>query len=285
MFKKVLIALFIFIISAVAAIFIAFEVKSAKNYSVINFDMTEEMKTADLELGKRIYTVRSGCIDCHGTDLSGKMVMDNGAMGKIYGANLTADKLKSWSDNEIARAIRYGVHKTNRSLNFMPSFDYVALSKSDIAALVKYIRSSAPVSDTRHANSFGPIAKMLSVFGKMPVMFPADVIDLNQDFASKPEEKVSFEFGQYLSNSCIGCHGDKFIGGKIPGGDPSWPEAKNIRLGANPVWTKEVFSQYLKTGISPTTKEVSRAPMPIWLLKEFNEIESESLWLYLSSLK
>lgn len=245
----------------------------------------EEVAQADLELGKRIYSVRSGCIDCHGTDLSGAKVMDNSTMGSIYGANITPYNLKSWSDEEVAVAIRYGIHKTNRSLRFMPSFDFEGLSKSDVAALIAYVRSVPSVDKHSRENYFGPMAKTLSSLGQMPVMFPAHIIDSSKPFAEKPAEGATIEFGKYLASSCVGCHGVEYKGGKIPGGDPSWPEASNIRLGDNSTWTEQSFKNVILTGVSPTTKQTLRPPMPIALLKQMNEMEIKALWLYLSTLK
>jgi mono/diheme cytochrome c family protein len=210
--------------------------------------------------------------------------MNNGAMGNITGANITPFQLKDWSDEEIARAIRYGIHKSGRSLKFMPSFDYQGLSKGDIAALVAYLRSVPEVSTASAQNSFGPIAKMMGLLGKMPVVFPAENIDLKKGFAEKPEEAPTKEFGKYLAQACSGCHGQEFNGGPIPGGDPSWPPAANIRLGSNALWNEEVFTQMIKSGISPSTKNPIRAPMPVNLLKQMNELEIKALWIYFSGL-
>ena len=92
-------------------------------------------------------------------------------------------------------------------------------------------------------------------------------------------------FGEYLAASCIGCHGEEYRGGKIPGGDPSWPPASNIRLGADSTWTEENFREMLKTGVSPKTGKPLQLPMPIELLKKLNSMEQEALWLFLSSLR
>ncbi len=249
------------------------------------FAIHEDVLKANVELGKRIYMVRSGCVDCHGANLAGVMVMDNPAMGSIYGANITPFNLKNWSDEEIATAIRYGIHKDGRSLKFMPSFDYLGTSKSDIAALIAFIRSVPEVSDASHVNSFGPMAKILSVLGKMPVMFPAEVMDIKKGFGEKPEEAPTVEFGRYLAGSCVGCHGDNYVGGKIPGGDPSWPVASNIRLGADSFWDEAKFQSMILTGNSPRTGQALRPPMPIHLLKQMNEIEIKALWAFLGQLK
>ena len=157
-----------------------FEKQKDKTYSAVDFSIKELVGKADVQLGKRLYAVRNGCIDCHGSDLSGVMVMDDPAMGSIYGANITSTYLSDWSDEEVARAIRYGIHKNGRSLKFMPSFDFANLSLEDTAALVAYVKSVSPVEKPSHENTFGPIAKVLTLFNQMPVMFPAKVVDLNR---------------------------------------------------------------------------------------------------------
>lgn len=60
-------------------------------------------------------------------------------MGRIHGANLTPYNLKDWTDEEIAAAIRYGIHETGRSIRFMPSYEYAAMGKGDIAAIVAVV--------------------------------------------------------------------------------------------------------------------------------------------------
>ncbi len=272
---------------ALAVGFVAFRFSSLSGqaYAAPSFSIASDVAAADLALGKRIYSVRAGCIDCHGEDGAGAAIMDNGAMGSIHGANITPHALSSWSDEQIAAAIRYGVHKDGRSLRFMPSFDYQGLSKGDIAAVVAYLRSLAPVAEPSHPNSFGPVARALSSFGKMPIMFPAALIDQSQGFAEKPIEGPTAAFGKYLASACIGCHGEDFAGGPIPGGDPSWPPAGNSRLGANPAWTKASFETMVRTGISPTTGAELRPPMPTQLLRQLNDDEVTALWEYLKTLQ
>ncbi len=288
--KKIIVSLLagLLIVLILFSAFVFYRFQSLENHDfseeLRTFSITEEVEKADRKLGQRIYAVRNGCIDCHGEDLAGVLVMDDPAMGTIYGANITPFNLKKWSDEEIAQAIRYGVHPTGRSLKFMPSFDYEALSKSDTAALIAYIRSVESVSKPSHENHFGPIARVLASLNKMPVMFPAHHIDLKKDFANKPEEAASLEFGEYLAKTCVGCHGSEYRGGAIPGGDPSWPKATNIRFGAQPEWTEEKFYQMMETGVSPLTGKNIRPPMPVNLLKQFSDMEKKALWLYLSQL-
>lgn len=282
---RVLIGFVFLILASAALVGFAYTNHMDQKFDRPKFQIHEDVLKADVELGKRIFMVRNGCVDCHGANLAGAKVMDDLAMGSIYGANITPFKLKSWTDEEIATAIRYGIHKEGRSLRFMPSFDYEGLSKGDLAAVIAFLRSVPEVEAENHENTFGPIARVLSVMNQMPVMFPARVVDQTKGFAEKPTEEVSVAFGRYLANSCIGCHGSEYKGGKIPGGDPSWPSAANIRLGNGGIWTEEKFKEMILTGISPTTQAALRPPMPIALLKQMNETEIKSLWMFLSSLQ
>lgn len=282
---KIFVGFLFVIVVLIGFVATSFSMKSERVFAAPHFSIHEDVVKADIELGKRIVTVRNGCVDCHGEDLSGAKIMENGAMGSIYGANITPYGLKDWTDEEVATAIRYGIHKTGRSLRAMPSFEFASLSKGDIAAIIAYLRSVPEVQKPSHQNTYGPMARVLATTGQMPFMFPAFEIDMNQGFADKPVEGPTLEFGQYLAGSCIGCHGQFYQGGKIPGGDPAWPPASNIRLGANPLWTEASFQQFIETGVSPVSGQQIRPPMPVYLLQKMNDMEKAALWSYLSSLK
>lgn len=273
------------VVLASVAVFFAFESKSKKLYSPPQVNIHDDVMKADINHGKRVFVVRAGCAECHGDNLAGKTVIDDPAIGRIIGANITPYKLKDWTDDQVAVAIRYGIGREGRTLRGMPSMDNAGFSRSDIAAMIAYIRSVPAVETQHEANRFGPIAKVMGVLGQMPIVFPAEVIDQSKSFEEKPVEGPTHEFGKYLANSCTGCHGEKFTGGPIPGGDPSWPAAANIRLGQNSIWTEESFRKMLTSGISPISQAELRPPMPVALLKQFNETESKALWLFLSSLK
>lgn len=282
---KLVSGLLLVIAAFIGTTFWKFSQNSQAQFARPQFSIHEDVLKGDLELGKRIFMIRNGCVDCHGSDLAGAKVMDDPAMGTIFGANITPYKIKNWTDEEIAGAIRYGIHKDGRSLKFMPSFDFEGLSKSDIASLIAFIRSVPEVQKESHPNTFGPLAKILSSLGKMPVMFPALSVDPHKGFGEKPAEEPTLAFGQYLANSCVGCHGTEFRGGPIPGGDPAWPEAANIRLGADSLWTEAKFREMIASGVSAKTGIALRAPMPVALLKQMNETEIKAIWLFLQNLK
>lgn len=106
-----------------------------------NLNISPLVQKADTSVGERIVRIRNGCIDCHGEDLGGKTFIDDPAIGHFYAPNLTPHALKDWSDEEIAKAIRYGLNRKNEPLIFMPSIEYHALSETDLASVIAYLRT------------------------------------------------------------------------------------------------------------------------------------------------
>lgn len=284
MLKKALVGLGV-VIAIPISIFVFAQLRTrqaqARQHTPPTLNLDEAVAKGDLVLGQRIYQVRAGCVECHGTDLAGKVAIDDPAIGTFYGSNLTT--IRDWSNEELARAIRFGVHRSGRSLQFMPSFDYVSLSREDLGSLIAYIRSVPPVEKQKPENRIGALAAVLFTFGKMPILFAAEATPFEAGFQDKPAEAASIEFGSYLAQSCTGCHGHEYRGGPIPGGDPSWPPAASIRLGT-PEWDEAKFIKAMREGVSPTTGNPIRPPMPIALTQQLSETELSALWKFLSSL-
>jgi len=225
MLKKIFLTIISLFFLVVLSVLAKYEWDFRKTYPLVNQRINQGAPQPDLSLGKRIYHVRAGCVDCHGVDLTGAQVMNNFPMVAIFGANLTPYNLGDWSDEDLARAIRFGIHKSGRSLRFMPSFDFTDLSQGDLVSLIAYLRSQPAVKQESKEVSIGPVAKVLSALGQMPVLFPGKIIDPHKPFISKPMEAKTREFGEYLAKTCTGCHGHEFRGGPIPGGAPDWPPA------------------------------------------------------------
>lgn len=61
---------------------------SSKTFARPEFRIHDEVTKADPEVGKRIYMVRNGCVECHGADLAGAPIMESGAIGSIHGSNI-----------------------------------------------------------------------------------------------------------------------------------------------------------------------------------------------------
>ena len=115
----------------------------------------------------------------------------------------------------------------------------------------------------------------------------SEKIDHSLPPAQPVPEGITPAHGAYVANGCIGCHGAKLAGGKIPGAPPDWPPAAKLTPGAGSALdrypTAEDFMAMLKTGKRPDGSSVSTV-MPFVSLKEMNEVDVRALYLHLRSL-
>lgn len=142
------------------------------------------------------------------TDLflaGGNMLEDPGA-GRIYIPNLTpdADGLGQWTDDEILRAVRDGVHKDGHFLvPMMPYDNYQHLSDEDGKALVVYLRSIPAAKSPRPR--FAPELKFLP-----KLLFTTIGVQMHKPVAgvTAPDRTDHVAYGQYLARvgACTDCH-------------------------------------------------------------------------------
>ena len=126
--------------------------------------------SAVLDRGAHLATALVKCVDCHGDDLGGGIVIDAPPIGHVEATNLTSGKggvLARYNDALLERAIRHGIANDGRNLLIMPSRDYNHLSDTDIAALIAYIRSRPPVDREHAPSTIGPVIRALWVAGKV----------------------------------------------------------------------------------------------------------------------
>lgn len=99
-------------------------------------------------------------------------------------------------------------------------------------------------------------------------------------------DAVSVAHGAYVANMCLGCHGPKLAGGKIPGGPPDWPPASNLTPGQGSVLARypdaDAFARLFKSGKRPDGSEVK--VMPFGSLREMSDVDVRALYLYLKTL-
>lgn len=249
-------------------------------------DLADAVRSAPVALGERIVRVRNGCVDCHGHDLSGGTVVDDALVGSVHAPNLTPAGIGEWSDEDLAIAIRFGLDRDGRALVVMPSHEYQHLGREDLASVIAYLRTVPAVPRDAPPIRVGPLARVLYATGQLPTLLPAETIDRTRDFASKPPEAATAEFGRYLVTSgCSGCHGAELRGGRIPGAPPDWAPASPIRLGADPRWTEDGFVRTLRSGRSALDERALRAPMPVELVSKLSDTEMSAMWKYLSTLR
>lgn len=235
--------------------------------------------------GKHL-AVSRGCTDCHGADLGGATVFDDGPMGRVDGPNLTrgAGGLPAdYADLDYVRAIRHGVARDGRGLFLMPSAEYQNFSDADMAALIAYLKSVPPVARSSGGVTLGPVARVLVATGK--VKLAADIIDHVNVRPAVVTPGITAEYGRYVGAACIGCHGDNYSGGKIASGPPDWPPAANLTPADDSrikAWSEGDFVSAMRTGKRPDGSEIN--PVMPRAFGNMDDTELRALYAFLKTL-
>ena len=241
-----------------------------------------------LEHGKYLFNSR-GCMECHGADGAGHVVIDDKDSGFFVRApNITAggaSPARSYTDTDWVRTVRHGVKPSGEPLLIMPSEDYARMTDADVGAIVAYVRSLPPANGGPAEFSPWPLPiKAAYLFGA--IKDAAERID----HAAPAPEAVPDELlarGQYVAQGCTGCHGPHLSGGKIPGAPPDWPAAANLTPGAGSAMTvyadAQAFATMLRTGRRPDGSAISTV-MPFAALRAMNDTDVQAIWLHLKAL-
>jgi len=275
------------ILIAAAGVYGFSEVRYRKQYAVAERSIAVPTDSETIARGAHVAQTFGGCVECHGDNLAGKMVFDDPAIGRVYGANLTRGKGgvgAVLTDADIVRAVRHGVGRDQRALKVMPSTDYVHLTETDLAAIIAWVRTRPPVDTVQPAVQVGPVGRALFVAGKLPILH-AERIDHARPATMSVSAGATAEYGKYIAAvGCQGCHGLALAGGPIEGGAPDWPPSANLTpAGSLKRWTEAGFTSFLRTGRRPDGTPVSDV-MPIRLTKGLTDEEVHALWLYLQTL-
>jgi mono/diheme cytochrome c family protein len=238
--------------------------------------------------GKRIFQYR-GCEACHGEDLQGLVYLDNPAIGQVVTPNLTSgvggigDQL---TDEDLIRAIKHGIRQDKTPLLFMPSTEFYFLSDKDLGNVLAYIRSKPPVDNEVPPSKLSTTGFVVMNVAKTISFLPAELIPHDQTPPPAPEPGITAEYGAYLSQSCMVCHGPTYSGGKITGFPAEWPPAPNLTSGAGsrlPNWGEEGFIKIMKTGDNHGRK-INPSYMPWKSYRHMSDDELRAVYIYLMSL-
>ncbi len=223
-------------------------------------DVTVAKSATQIARGEQLAHV---CMSCHSTNNELPLTGTNFAakfglppIGTLYAPNLTpGGNIDNWTDGELIRAIREGVHKNGRSLLIMPATDFRNLSDDDVQALVAYLRTQPPTGDPTPPNQ-------LNLFGALFT----NLADFRT--AQPPVSNVtapppgSADYGKYMVNilGCHDCHGDQ-LQGKVDNGQPGPPPGPNLTL-IVPKWTHEQFMDFFNQGALPGGSTVPTLTLP-----------------------
>jgi mono/diheme cytochrome c family protein len=238
--------------------------------------------------GKHLVEARYACVECHGDTFGGGTMIDDPAIGKVLGPNLTTgagSATATYQPQDWDRKVRHGVRPDGHS-GLMPSEDYVYMSDRELGDIVAYIRSLPPVDREVEPVTLGPVGTMLVATGQLAVA-TTRLEQRDQHEALPPEEGPTEEFGRHIAMTCVGCHRKDFSGGPILGAPPDWAPAANLTPHEQGLagWTFEDFDKTMRSGVRPDGTPMKQ-PM-IRMLRygaATSEVEMRAMWAHLSSL-
>ncbi len=259
--------------------------KFKQTYAVTPRPVKIPTDAAAIARGKHLAETR-GCNDCHGKDYAGAKVIEDGAMGRVYGANLTrgrGSRVDTFNDADWVRAIRHGVGPDGLGLFVMPSEEYAHLSDEDLGDVVAFLKTLPPVDRDRVAIELGPVSRVLLTVGKMK--FAAAEIDHANLRPQTVPVGPTVEYGRYVAAGCTGCHGPNYSGGKIEIGPPNWPQASNLTPHAEgnlSKWSEADFVQTMRTAKRPDGSELH--PVMPRAFGQMNDTELKALYAFFKTL-
>ena len=184
-----------------------------------------------------------GCQDCHGTELRGRLYVDEPGIASLWSPNLTL-MAATYSDADFARAIRAGVDPKGRALITMPSVAYSRLSDDETGKVIAYIRSLRPGGEVRPLSNVGWIGRLGLITNDYRTA-PVEVA--NARGRPLPNLGAALAKGQGLARACVECHGADLSGDRGVG-TPSLKVVKD--------YTEPQFERLLLVGRSNTGHEL-----------------------------
>jgi mono/diheme cytochrome c family protein len=258
-----------------------------------------------LDRGRYIFNHMAACVDCHsehdaskpgapvipGMEGAGEVMPFDGLPGRIVAPNLARDTQTgsgTWTDDQLARAIREGIGHDGRTLfPMMPYGFYKHMSDEDLASVVVYIRSLPPVVHALPSSDIIFPVKYLIRSAPEPLTGAVNSPD--------PTDRV--QYGQYLATmaGCADCHTPTVRGAPVKGMEFSggyffksaWGTATSANITPDPsgisYYTEDLLIKAIHTGY------VGARPLSPIMPYEFyggmTDDDLKSIFAYLRTLK
>ncbi len=234
---------------------------------------TRRFPSTPERLARGTYLVKhvTPCMECHAPHRwdeheapvesnmlgAGQEIPVKGLPGRVVAPNLSSDPetgAGSWTDDQLARAIREGIGHDGRALfPLMPYQRYRSMSDEDVASIIVYLRSLPPVRRQMPATEI--VVPVRYLIRSVPEPLRAPV--------APPDMATPAKRGAYLTTigACAECHtpqddrgqpipGLEFAGGFIFEGP--WGRVASANLTPDPsgipYYDLALFSEVLRSG-------------------------------------
>ena len=259
-----------------------------------------------LERGKYIATALSGCIYCHsphdwaapgtpyvaGMEGAGEVQPYAELPGQIVAPNLTPDSETgdgTWTDDQLARAIREGIGHDGRALfPMMPYTHFREMSDEDLASVIVYIRSLPPVRhELPRTNIIFPVKYLIR---SVPQPLTSSV-----SYGNLVSDPVKYGALLVSLAGCGDCHTSQVDGKNVPGMDFAggvpligpWGHVASANLTPDRTgiagYADDSFVQVIRTGA--VNGQALSAIMPAMIYKNLTDGDLKSMFAYLRTVK
>ena len=265
-----------------------------------------EATPARLARGRYIVEAEAHCLQCHSEHdwkthgaptlpgLAGAgwdvPAAENHMPGRVFASNLTPDPetgLGAIPDDAVARAIREGVSHDGRALFMMPWRDFRHLSDEDVASVVAYLRTLAPVKKARETTAIVAPVRWFLKAEPQPLTAPV----------AEAETKDPVARGRHLAEvgQCQSCHtpvdarhqplgGMAFAGGQEFVIEGVRYRSANITPDPSGIahYDRDLFVRAMRTGNVGGRR---LAPIMPWSdIAKLTDDDLAALWAYLKTL-
>jgi len=215
-FRKILVTLATLIVVLVAGLAVFVAARQNLTFDAPYPHVGASADPSTIARGRYVVRTLAMCAACHGdttqraAGLAGEEIPLSGGFhwnippGTFYARNLTPDDetgIGRFSDEAIARAIRYGVGHDGRAL--LPFMELQGLADDDLVAVVSYLRSQPPVRNPVPAHRYRLVGRIVKATVLANPVGPAETPPV------VAPRGATVENGRYLAESvslCWACH-------------------------------------------------------------------------------
>lgn len=307
-FLKILKWIFIVLVLLIGGGLIFVFANQNKVYDAPYPEITASTDSTVLARGEYLVYGPAHCSGCHSPMTNQEAIMkgehiplEGGFLfdlpvAKMYTPNITPDEtgIGKMTDQQIARALRYGVGYDGRALfDFMPFHN---LSDADLQAVISYIRTQPPVKKEIPKTELTFLGKIIGATMIKPVG-PEEGIDIPKTVT--PDTTAAY--GQYLANyvaNCRGCHtnrdlktgayvGEFYAGGfEMPSTMQPGKAVVTPNLSPDPEtgkiygWSKQKFIDRIRQG-----RIIPISEMPWEQFQQMSDDDLKAIYEYLQTVK
>jgi hypothetical protein len=215
------------------------------------------------------------------------------AFGDVNGPNITVAKsgIGSWNETDLRVVLRSNVRPDETAIYSKFHKGLGWLSDADLTALIAYLRSLPAVENEVEQRDIGFIGRNTTGFFLSVAEVKGYVPQIPQSFR--------VDYGEYLTNSVAGCNRCHARPGGVFGSDtfmaggeeisfdgevkvaPNITQSKETGIGG---WSEEDITVYLRSGKTPSGREVDTRFCPIEFYQKASTAEIDAVVAYLRTV-